>query len=77
MAWRCSHFCVASRSTRETGDELFCAGALGGVEDNVGAGDVVVGDDLEGAVAQDEVDAVGGLVGRGQSGDVLGGGGAR
>ena len=58
------------------GDELFGAGALGGVEDDVGAGDVVVGDELEGAVAQDEVDAVGSLVGRRESGGVLGGGDA-
>ena len=57
-------------------DELFGAGALCGVIDDVGTGDAVVGDELEGAIVQDEVDAVGGLIGRGKGGDVLGGGGA-
>lgn len=54
------------------GDELLGAGALGGVIDDIGAGDVVVGDELVGAVAQDEVDAVRGLVGGRECGGVLG-----
>lgn len=56
------------------GDELFRAGTFGGVIDDVAAGDVIVGDELKAAVSQNEVDAVAGLVGRGEGGGVLGDG---